>query len=547
MKATISTCLRATAAVAALVVILSTVTGSADSVLIRIDKRQGVAVPSAIVAQMIPVQELAAAWLVEVPAPLVSRLRVLRISFQTLDDSTAGKSYYLAFAPRSEQIEALAEIGDVRLLDEGVGLFWTDSEDARERVPAEISLKRLSGRIRTPLAFLVPGRARAVERAAAAGVWGPFEPRIADMVDQVSPSLIRGLIAGLQTFQTRYASTAACEASGAAIDESFRTYGLETDTDPFTFSAMNYATNNIIATIPGRVVPSRVVIVSAHYDSTSTQPRTSAPGADDNASGTAAVMEIARILAGYQFDYTIKFIAFSAEEWGLYGSRHYAQAARQRGESIVGVINLDMIGYADAMPEDLNVFVNDRSEWLGNQYAASAAQYAPLDIVTRVNASVTGSDHSPFWDQGYSALLAIEDAPLVNPNYHRLSDTLDTLNLDFATAVTKASIAAVAELAQPVSPVAAPTGVRATTQVVRSLFTSRKMAVLTWNASPGDIAGYNVYRAQTSHGAYQRLNSSLVKSLYFVDRLLRTDVAYYYVVTAVDTQGRESNFSDEVQ
>jgi Zn-dependent M28 family amino/carboxypeptidase len=363
----------------------------------------------------------------------------------------------------------------------------------------------------------------------------------------VSTANLSALIRDLQSFQTRYASTSNCEASGTSIYDYFRQRGLEADADYFTFSSSSYTTSNIIATIPGQVSPNRVAIVCAHYDSYSNQARTAAPGADDNASGTAAVMEIARILAGYQFDYTIRFIAFSAEEWGLYGSKHYAQAARQRGENILGVINLDMIAYADALPEDLNLFVNDRSDWLGSKYVAAATRYAPLDITKTINASVTGSDHSPFWDQGYSALLGIEDSPLRNPNYHKPTDTIDTLTLDVAAAITKASLAAVAELAQPVSVVTVPTGVQATSQVLRSLFTTRKMVVLTWNAALGTIAGYNVYRALVSHGDYQRVNAALVKQLYYVDRFLPSDTEYYYVVTAVDTQGHESNYSLEVR
>jgi len=71
--------------------------------------------------------------------------------------------------------------------------------------------------------------------------------------------------------------------------------------------------------------------------------------------------------------------------------------------------------------------------------------------------------------------------------------------------------------------------------------------VLTWDAAPGAIAGYNVYRALVSHGDYQRVNASLVRQLYYVDRFLPSDTAYYYVVTAVDAQGRESNYSLEAQ
>jgi Peptidase family M28 len=539
-------CLRFAAVFAAWAVVLSTAPRAADPLLLRIDKRQPVAVPSAVMAQMTPIQELATAWIVEVPASLAGRLAALRLSFETLDSATAGKPYYLVFAPDMDEIGALASIGQVRALDEGVGLFWTDAEDVREIVPAAVSLKRLSGRIRTPLSFLGPSRARAVERAAGARLYEPFDARIAEMVGQVSESRLAALIGGLQSFQTRYASTSNCEASGSAIYDHFIQRGIPVEQDPFTFSSSNYATRNIIATIPGKLAPDRVVIVCAHYDSTSTQARTAAPGADDNASGTAAVLEIAQVLAGYQFDFTVKFAAFSAEEWGLYGSRHYALEAKQRGESIIGVVNLDMIGYADRAPEDLEVIVNDRSDWLGARFMAAAGKYVTLDMVKTINASATGSDHSPFWDQGYSAMLGIEDYPLKNPNYHKTTDTIDTLDLDFATSVTKAALAAVAELAQPASPVAAPTGVTLASQVVRSIFTSRKMVVLMWTASPGSIAGYNVYRSPTSHGAYQRLNASLLKTPYYVDRLLPSDATYYYVVTAVDAQGRESNYSVEV-
>jgi len=535
------------AVLAALLVILSAAPQSSETALLRLDKQQPVVVPSSVMAQMVAVQELATAWLVEAPASLVARLRDLRLSFEVLDTATTGKAYYLVFAPQAASIDALAALGSIRRLGDGIGLFWSGTEQVREIVPAEISLKRLSGPVRAPLSFLAPGRARAVERPLRAQAYAPFDPRIAEMVGQVSGARILDSIANLQSYQTRYASTSNCEASGTYIYDYFRQYSLQTDADYFTFSASNYTTSNIIATLSGQVSPDRVVIVCAHYDSYSNQAKTAAPGADDNASGTAAVMEIARILAGYRFDFTIKFIGFSAEEWGLYGSKRYAQAARQRGEDILGVVNMDMIGYADRLPEDLDLIVNDRSDWLGNKYVAAANMYAPLAILKSINASVTGSDHSPFWDQGYSALLGIEDIPLKNPHYHKPTDTADTLSLDFATAVTRASLAAVAELAQPVNPVAPPTGIQVKSQVVRSLFSSRKMVLLTWNPSPGNISGYHVYRTLTSRSGYQRANAALIRQPYFVDRLLRTDVTFYYVVTAVDAQGRESNYSVEVR
>ncbi|MBE3097083.1 MAG: M28 family metallopeptidase [Planctomycetes bacterium] len=535
------------ATIAALLIILTATPRSSDEALLKIDKRQPVAVPAADMAQMEVIQELANSWLVEVPSALASRLQVLGVSLEVLDPAPAGKVRYLVFAPSVDEISALAPLGTVWHVDTGVGLFSSRTELPREALPAGISLKLLSGPIRTPLSFQTPGLGRAVARPGEAQYQSPFDPRIAQMVSLVSSARLFDLIWGLESFQTRYTSTSNCEASGTSIHSYFRQLGLQAESDYFTFGAASYTTSNIIATIPGRVAPDRVVIVCAHYDSYSTQAKTVAPGADDNASGTAAVMEVARILAGYEFDFTIKLIGFSAEEWGLYGSKHYAQEAKQRGEQILGVINLDMIGYTDSLPEDLDIVVDGQSEWLGSRFVASANTYAPLLTLKVANASVRGSDHSPFWDQGYSALLGIEDVALKNPHCHKPTDTIETLNLAFANAVTRASIAAVAELAQPVSTPEAPGGILARSQTVSSLFTTRKTTVLTWNASRGDIAGYHVYRSLTPHGACQRANPSLISGTSYVDRFLPPDVSYYYVVTAIDRTGRESNYSVEVR
>lgn len=539
--------LRFGAAIAAvLVIVTSAAPRTSETALIKINRRQPVPVPAPAVAEMAVVQELAECWLVEAPPPLASRLLAAGVSLEVLDRSTAGRTYYLLFAPTPEQIALAEPLGRVFHLEPGVGLLSSARELSRAELPADVAVKRLSGTVAAPLSFQVLGRGTAIPRPAGDAHQQAYNPSISQMVAAVSQGMLSDGIRGLEEFQTRYASTSNCEAAGTSIHSYFSRLGLETESDYFTFTANNYATSNIIATIPGQVEPDRTVIVCAHYDSTSTQPATNAPGADDNASGTAAVMEMARILAGYQFDYTVKFIAFSAEEWGLYGSRHYAQAARQRGEQIIGVVNLDMIGYPDLQPEELDVIVDGQSAWLGQKYVASANAYAPLPIIQSTNPSARGSDHSPFWDAGYSALLGIEDSPVRNPYYHKTTDTFGTLDMAFAMAVTRASLAAVAELAQPVSLTPPPTGVTAHSQTARSIFTSRKTTVITWDAGDRDIAGYNVYRSLASHGAYERLNSSLVKQTYYVDRLLLPDVPYYYVVTAVDLQGRESNYSVEV-
>jgi hypothetical protein len=109
-----------------------------------------------------------------------------------------------------------------------------------------------------------------------------------------------------------------------------------------------------------------------------------------------------------------------------------------------------MIAYTDVLPEDLDLFANEASAWLVYRFMLCAKQYVALDLSAALNPDVRASDHSPFWDQGYSAVLAIEDYPVKNPYYHKTTDVLATLNLDFAATVTKLVLAVAAGIAQPV-------------------------------------------------------------------------------------------------
>jgi hypothetical protein len=382
---------------------------------------------------------------------------------------------------------------------------------------------------------------------AAPGARPPMTPRAApspvatQLADLVSTARLRGVVADLESFGTRYASTSNCEAAGAYLLDVFRGLGLAAESDYFSFgTTTRYTTSNIVATLPGRADPARVAIVSAHYDSTSDRRETLAPGADDNASGVAAVVEAARLLSSQPLDFTVRFIAFGAEEWGLLGSQRYAQAARDRGEQIVGVVNLDMIGYADQLPEDLDIVGSAGSSWLADRMAASAG----MPSVRHVRTSY-GSDCSAFWQVGVASVCGIEDVSPSSPYYHKTTDQLDTLNLDLVAAITRATIATVTDLAQPVGSVPTPAGLVARSHVNASLFLRARTVVLQWQPPAGSAAGYNVYRAETSHGSYRRLNDAPLQRTSYVDALVDSRKDAFYVVTAVDATGRESNYSGE--
>ena len=519
---------------------------ASDDALIRLDKKDMVRVPADLLPDLRGVVELNRSWIIVAADEELAELAARRIPFEILDIAPAGKAYFLVSTLHPGQAGTLRSYGEVRVLDELVALFWAGDQEAREVLPPEFEIARVSLELRVPVVPADRAGRDAFRPAVLLRHAPSSDTLIPQMVDQVTKADLTSFIAALESFRTRYASTPQCEATGTFLQNFFSSEGLATELDTFQFPASSaYTTRNIIAVIPGKSSSDRVVIVGAHYDSFSNDRYNLAPGADDNGSGTAAVMEIAKILSKYQFDFTLKFIGFSAEEWGLYGSKHYAQEAKAAEEKIIAVINMDMIAYPDRLPEDLDVIANGASEWLANRMIVTADRYAPLPVLKIVNASFRSSDHSPFWDQGYSAFCAIEDAGVPNPYYHKTTDTLSTLDMDFALSVAKAVLALAADLAQPIVSLPAPSGFEVRSQISASLFSRRKTIRLQWNATPGAM-GYNLYRAGQSHGNFAKLNAALLTQTHALDGPLSPDLGHYYVVTAVDAQGRESNYSIEL-
>ncbi len=206
---------------------------------------------------------------------------------------------------------------------------------------------------------------------------------------------------------------------------------------------------NVIATLPGKVSPEEIYVICGHYDSISNNPSYDAPGADDNATGTLAALEAARVLRDNDYEATIRFVCFSREEQGLIGSNAYTKMIAAAGDSVVGALNFDMIGYVDEEPEEIEIIYDDISGDLANAFDQAAGLYVPdLDVRLRYSPSMASSDQASFWDEGYPAFCGIEDMPLHNPYYHRTTDRIGTLDFDFYTNVVKGAVGALAELAR---------------------------------------------------------------------------------------------------
>ena len=209
--------------------------------------------------------------------------------------------------------------------------------------------------------------------------------------------------------------------------------------------------NNVIATINGLTYPDQYYILGAHYDATSQVPGVKAPGADDNGSGTAAVIEAARVLKDYSFDYSIKFMLFAGEEQGLFGSRAYANEARNRDDQIMGVINLDMIAYDGNSDRVIEIHSGtmSSSQLLGNFVFSNITDWGLfLSPEFKDTQSSTASDHSSFWSVDYPAIMIIEDFEDFTPFYHTTDDMWSTLDPQFYLESTILAVGSIASLAE---------------------------------------------------------------------------------------------------
>jgi subtilisin-like proprotein convertase family protein len=252
------------------------------------------------------------------------------------------------------------------------------------------------------------------------------------------------IIGGLPyTITSRYYSNAANDKAAQYIYEKFQSYGLST-------RYMNFrpATNgaNVIGVKPGIKFPGRQYIICGHFDD---MPSSSlAPGADDNASGTCAVIEAARLISPLTLDYSVVFIAFDQEELGLYGSKAYADTAYLiNHDTILGVINLDMIAWDSNNDYKLSVHVDNNSLDFADEVISAYSIYQPVLDPAMTFSMSGGSDHQSFWNRGYKAILAIESTSDFNAYYHTSNDKFQYVNVPFFSSMTKAAIAALLSFA----------------------------------------------------------------------------------------------------
>ncbi len=280
---------------------------------------------------------------------------------------------------------------------------------------------------------------------------GEYDDTVADIVAAVSEDSLISYTTNYQDYLTRYSNTDGYDTACEWSDDRFTSFGL--DSDIRHFSMMGYDCQNVIATQTGTLYPDQYWIICGHLDSTSPNTQYDAPGADDNGSGSAAVVEAARIMSQYQFEYTVRYCLWGGEEQGLHGSAHYADSVAAAGDEILGVVNLDMIFYGPPPDDQAELHYNTASQGLGIAFDAISDTYVPALVKTVAGSPVSASDHASFWAVGYPAMLSIEKEVWNNPYYHQTTDRMENYlqYFPFGTNMAKAAIATVAYLAVPVT------------------------------------------------------------------------------------------------
>ena len=408
-----------------------------------------------------------------------------------------------------------------------------------------------------------------------------LNPSVKQVVDDISEERIAATLKKLESFGTRHVLSANDDPShgiGAAkrwIHDEFQSYSprLQVSYQTFTIPKRQDRTSraadvdNIIAVLPGTVDPGLCVIVAAHYDTVdlvrkpklddagriadlmkrgmdqdearryvqllpteealglpdveaiAAQPL--APGVTDDGSGTAAVMELARVMSRHQFAKTVIFIAFAGEETGLDGSKAYAAMAKQKGMRIEAVLNNDIIGsdvagngrtangvlrvYADG-PED------SPARTLQRYVKAASERYVPsmqVQMVFRADRFLRGGDHTSFTTQGFAAIRLT--TPTENfENQHTTTDTFDHTSVPYTTRVARMNGAALASLAlappQPITNVTIASGERKGDRIpMLSRGKSGYDAAMRWEEDKWpNLLGYSIVVRSTTAPDWER-------------------------------------------
>jgi hypothetical protein len=473
----------------------------------------------------------------EIDQENLKSLDKLRISYQVLDENPWSEGYFLISPPKGVKPLAkvnLADYGEVLAEGDEWKLLKTTNERATDLRKKDYWVTEVRHQS-IPLKYSPPLQLN--EKALKGLV--TIDTSLVHMVSQDS---LYSYVKRLQDFNTRFVWSDSVLPAVDWIYNKFKSFGIDSVyKDQFAFFDNSWAHSwcnqyNIVATVVGTVNPDKVIVVGGHYDSIVWNPASSAytqaPGADDNASGTAATLEQARMIANNPLDCTVIFIAFGAEELGLYGSWAYANKSAQQNKNIQLMMNYDMIGHIQN-DRYVNIYLDNASKPYYQILQNMASQYTDLTTYQMSNSS--GSDSWPFSQVGYNILYSEEHT--FSTHYHSPSDSIAYVKPEYMQKVVRmglATLLSVSEYPGKVNYVN-----------VIDAGDGQRLFVNWIPISDNDLVSYNVYYGKKS-GIYDSVH--IVPATVLSDTLfnLQLDSTYYIAVTAKNSWDKESLVKTEV-
>lgn len=287
---------------------------------------------------------------------------------------------------------------------------------------------------------------------------------IKSILDRVSTDNLRQYVAGLSDFHTRHSKSPLLDEVGNWIMTQFKGLGYN-DTFYHSFEATmdneKFTLRNIICNKKG--LNEKLIIVCAHYDcimECEEDSKSRAPGANDNASGVSAIMEIARVLAKERLQHSVQFVLFSGEEQQLLGSESYARFIKDNKIDLYRLINLDMIGYPFFSPDTIIIERDNNKDPKHNRDKKNDVESIEFGEIIKDLASEVGlkyrldsiydSDYEPFEENGYVVIGAYDGSAVKekNPHYHSSSDLPEFINWKYLTSVTKLVLATILKVSK---------------------------------------------------------------------------------------------------
>lgn len=364
------------------------------------------------------------------------------------------------------------------------------------------------------------------------------DAHIRQLMDQVSKDSLETTINHLQSYHTRRWNSRTVYEVENWLYETYRGMGIDSvylhDFPVLYHDTLFKTSDNVIAVQKGTLYPGEYVVCGAHYDSYNNSPghpdSLRAPGADDNASGTAGVLEIARLLSRYKFERSIVYCAFAAEEIGLFGSAAYAKDCAEHLMDIVGYFNLDMIGYLEEGSEiHVNLLYRTRDSIIADYVFNVSEIYFPEMPIRQSWLPAGDSDYSSFNRNGYASIQTFEDTHHSSPFIHTSNDLLGVSvnNMDQAKRFTEFNLGLVATLAGLTS-----TGVDDVASPILTVYPNPVSETLTVKGVPMrqvevfNMMGQQVISLFLDGDVCEIKVGPFVPGIYFV-RVLSTDGSFY--------------------